>query len=403
MSEDVYYKKTLSFNAWKKSLKFKTSQELFSSHDIDTGTRLLLRTIVESGYHLRSKILDLGCGYGPLGLTLKSLNPESQVHLVDKDALALEYSRQNAELNEIRGVEVYGSLGFDDLKQNDFDLLVSNIPGKAGEPVIKYLLQEAGFYLAPGGIVAVVVVSPLAETVRKILRELDTIKIIHERSGPEHTVFHYEFAPGTGLSRPEKSAYERGIYTRKKLNGTYKKLDFSMQTAYGLPEFDSLSYTSELLIDSLLNLKGLTVSQAAVYNPGQGYIPVELSKIFHPENLFLLDRDLLALRYSNLNLILNGFSSEQIRISHQVGSRAVSDQKIDLFAITLREEEGHRANYADIQQANEMLSPWGSILVVSGSTAITRLVGKIKEDRLLRIRSREKFKRHSLLIMDHGH
>ena len=99
MDEDVYFHKTVTFRAWKHSLQFRTSQELFSSHDIDTGTKFLLRTIVEADYGNFQRILDVGCGYGPLGLTLKSLHPDSIVHLFDRDALAVEYSRQNAELN----------------------------------------------------------------------------------------------------------------------------------------------------------------------------------------------------------------------------------------------------------------------------------------------------------------
>ena len=144
MPEDAYYKKTVVFNAWKQSLKFRVSQELFSSHDVDAGTKLLLRTIVDADYPKPRSILDLGCGYGPLGLTLKSLYRDASVHLVDKDALAVDYSRQNAELNGLDGMNIYASLGYDDINHTDFDLIVSNIPGKAGEPVIAYLTQGSG-------------------------------------------------------------------------------------------------------------------------------------------------------------------------------------------------------------------------------------------------------------------
>src|SRR4030043_141967 len=145
MDTDVYYHKTIAFRAWKQSLQFRPSRQLFSSHDIDTGTKFLLRSIVEAGYPPFQRILDVGCGYGPLGLTLKSLHPDSTEHLADRDALAIEYSRQNADLNGLTGAEIYGSLGYDDVTRNDFDLIVSNIPGKAGEPVIACLLREAQF------------------------------------------------------------------------------------------------------------------------------------------------------------------------------------------------------------------------------------------------------------------
>ena len=126
---DVYIKKTLDFYHAGRSLKFNVSQDLFSSHQIDVGTARLLRSLVDAPPF--AKILDLGCGYGPLALTLKALYPESVVHAVDRDALAVDYTRQNAVLNGLAGVEVYGSLGYDDMLERDFDLIISNIPGKA--------------------------------------------------------------------------------------------------------------------------------------------------------------------------------------------------------------------------------------------------------------------------------
>ena len=93
MDEDIYFHKTFNYRAFGCDFRFRTSQELFSSHDIDTGTRFLLRCIVENDLHKSKQILDLGCGYGPLGVVLKKLNPEAEVHMVDRDALAVMYSR----------------------------------------------------------------------------------------------------------------------------------------------------------------------------------------------------------------------------------------------------------------------------------------------------------------------
>jgi 16S rRNA (guanine1207-N2)-methyltransferase len=158
MDTDAYFHKTVTFRAGKNNLKFRTSQALFSSFDIDTGTRFLLRSIADAGYRPQ-QVLDLGCGYGPIGLTLKRLFRESTVHMVDRDALAVDYARQNAELNGINDVEIYGSLGYDDIKRNDFDLVAANIPGKAAPVVMEYLLKEARHYLAPSGLMSIVVVA----------------------------------------------------------------------------------------------------------------------------------------------------------------------------------------------------------------------------------------------------
>jgi 16S rRNA (guanine1207-N2)-methyltransferase len=87
---DAYYHKTIAFSFWKQRLQFRTSQQLFSAHAIDAGTKFLLRTIIEAAYPPPRHILDVGCGYGTLGLTLNSLHPASLFHLFDRDALAVE-------------------------------------------------------------------------------------------------------------------------------------------------------------------------------------------------------------------------------------------------------------------------------------------------------------------------
>ncbi len=399
MDEDVYFHKYVTYRAWKQSLRFRVSQELFSSHDIDTGTKFLLRTIVEADYDKPQRILDLGCGYGPLGLTLKSLHPDSLVHMVDRDALAVEYSRQNAELNELEGMDIYGSLGYDDVKQNDFNLIAANIPGKAGEPVITYLLREAGCHLAPGGLAAMVVVAPLEETVLKILESIHGVEIILRRNRSGHAVFHYRFSGETASPKPEQSALVRGLYHRKDVTMSVGSLEYKMQTVHGLPEFDSLSYGSEVLVKAITYAKGLKNRRAVVFNPGQGHIPVILWKLIRPENLDLVDRDLLALRYSRLNLILNEYPAEQVNVSHQVGISSRNTEKVDLFIGVLREEEGRNATFLTLDQAAGRLSGNGMILLSAGSTAITRLVTHAESQGLLRIITRERWKGNSLLVL----
>ena len=147
----MYFKKLLTFRFWKQEMQFRVSQDLFSSLQVDVGTQFLLRAIQDLDPGQFSKILDLGCGYGPIGATLKKLNGMASVHMVDRDALAVEYSRQNADLNCLSGVSVYGSLGYDDVRCKDFDLIASNIPAKAGHEVISHLLRDAVYYLRPGG------------------------------------------------------------------------------------------------------------------------------------------------------------------------------------------------------------------------------------------------------------
>jgi 16S rRNA (guanine1207-N2)-methyltransferase len=399
---DVYYHKTVIFRAWKQNLQFRTSQQLFSSHDIDTGTKFLLRTIVEAGYPPFQCILDVGCGYGPLGLTLKSLYHDSLLHLFDRDALAVAYSRQNTELNGLTDVEIYGSLGYDDVKRNDFDLIVANIPDHAGETIITYLLREARYYLKPGGIAAIVVVSPLAAMVAKILAETPDAEVILTRHQSRHAVFHYRFSDAIAPPRPAPSALERGIYHRNNITIRLGKLEYKMQTANGLPEFDSLSYDSEMLVNALGEAQGREINRAAVLNPGQGHIAVAVWKYLKPKSIILVDRDLLALRYSLCNLTLNGCPPDSISVSHQAGLDLNPAEKIDLFIGSLREGESKEASFLTIDQMTEVLADKGIILISSGSTAITRLVDYVESRGLLRIKTRERRRGYSLLALERG-
>ncbi len=399
MDEDVYFHKTITCRAYGHTFRFRASQELFSSHDIDIGTRFLLRSIVENDLHRSKRILDIGCGYGPLGIIMKQLNPDSEVHLVDRDALAVSYARQNAALNDLTAPDIYGSLGYDDLRRADFDLIVSNIPGKAGELVITHLLREAIYYLAPGGTVAIVVVNPLEDTSAGILKNTPEVEILSRRQRSGHTVFHYRFTSAP-TGNPAGDSLQRGVYHRDNMTMYSGNLEYVVQTAYGLPEFDTLNYKTELLMQAL-NSDDLPADtgRAAVFNPGQGHITVALWKMAQPQNILLIDRDLLALRYSQHNLLLNGCPPERISIHHGVGADFESDEKIDRFIGVLREEEGREAIYNLVTAAGGRLSPGGMLIITAGSTAITRLVTDLKAQSRLRITAREKRKGNSLLVL----
>jgi len=395
---DVYIKKTLDFYHAGRSLKFNVSQDLFSSHQIDVGTARLLRSLVDAPPF--AKILDLGCGYGPLALTLKALYPESVVHAVDRDALAVDYTRQNAVLNGLAGVEVYGSLGYDDMLERDFDLIISNIPGKAGETVIFGLLRDAVHFLRPGGLVAIVVVAALEGVVAQALDD-PGIEIAFQEIRSGHAIFHYRFTSDYRAAQPSfASGLVRGLYQRDVVDITVGSLTFSMQTARGLPEFDSLSYGSLLLLNNLVRSQRTNVKHVIIHNPGQGHIPVVVWKLFNSDTITLADRDLLSLRYARENLIQNGYPASQIVTAHQVDLALEGEaQTADLIVGILREEEGQAAAEQLTRQAAALLTPDGALWLVAGSTPITRLEKAIEAAKLLRVTKRKRDNRMSLLVM----
>lgn len=401
MVGDTYFKKVVPFNFSRQQLRFKVSQDLFSSQDVDVGTKFLLRTVItKTENQAFQRVLDLGCGYGPIGLTLKAMDEDRLVHLTDRDALAIEYSRQNAALNELtQGIEIYGSLGYDDLRRSDFDLIVSNIPGKAGEPVIASLLRDAECYLAPDGLAAVVVVSPLEQTVANILAAPD-IDVIWREARSGHAVFHYRFSDKHRDTLPgRENALERGVYQRTTEKISTGGISYHLQTAYGMSEFDTPSHATRLLVESMRGIKQTAVNRAVVFNPGQGHVGVSLWKLIGPSALALVGRDLLALHYTSLNLERNGCPSDQITLSHQVGIHASDHEAADLVVGVLREDEGPDAAELTIVQGARQLSPSGMMVVAGSSTAITRLATFLEPEQPLEIVDRRRHRGHSALIL----
>ena len=195
---DVYFKKVVPLRHRRRSLSLRVSQELFSSFDVDVGTRLLLQTLADERFDRLQSVLDLGCGYGPLGLALRGTVDQRSVHCVDRDALAVAYTRQNALLNGLADVQVYAGLGYDDLPNIAFDLIVSNIPAKVGPAAIKALLCRARRHLAPGGMVAVVVISPLQALAEATLTGTPGVEVLTRQARPGHVAFHYRFTGEQG-------------------------------------------------------------------------------------------------------------------------------------------------------------------------------------------------------------
>jgi len=114
---------------------FHTTWGIFSPRGIDEGTLLLLD-------HLKVKkddvALDMGCGYGPIGLSIAHQASQGRVHMVDKDFLAIAYAGSNAKRNGLNNVEAYLSNGLSHVPENErFDLVVSNLPAKVGNEFFK--------------------------------------------------------------------------------------------------------------------------------------------------------------------------------------------------------------------------------------------------------------------------
>lgn len=394
--KDAYFKKTLSFKHADKTLQFNVSQELFSSHEVDAGSRFLLRTLDQLPLAEVRRVLDVGCGYGPLGLALARLDRRRTVHLVDRDALAVDFAQQNGELNNLHNVVIYGSLGYDAVTERDFDLIVSNVPGKAGEDVITHLVRGARPFLSPTGHTAIVVVTPLVPLVAQTLSEMADCVVTFKQSTANHTVFHYHFtAPSDAASQP---AFASGLFWRDQVAVEYKKLKFAVQTAVGLPEFDSLSFATRLLFNLLNDLPDQPIEHLLVVNPGQGHTAVAAWLSRYPQHITLVDRDLLALQTTAYNLQQNGCPPDRIHSHHQIGLPPLL-APANLILYPLRDSEGPKLATARLHLLADQLAPGGTILIAANSHLISQVEQQVKKNKRLTPHKRKKRKGFSALSL----
>lgn len=146
------------------SVAFSTTWGLFSPKGIDAGTHLLLEHLdIQEG----DTCLDLGCGYGAIGITLAKCVQTSTVYMVDKDFVAVDYARKNVEQNRLQNCHVLLSNGFSHLPDIQFDLIVANLPANVGKELLQIFLADAKHHLKPNGRLYVVTISGLRAFIKR--------------------------------------------------------------------------------------------------------------------------------------------------------------------------------------------------------------------------------------------
>jgi 16S rRNA G1207 methylase RsmC len=165
LREDIVFNEVLCGQP----LTFHTTWGLFSPREIDEGSKLLLQHLE---VNQQASCLDLGCGYGAIGLTIAKLASQGQCTLVDKDFVAIDYARKNAKLNKIENVDILLSNGFDQIRDKTFDLVVSNIPAKVGNELMTLFFSDAYQQLNNGGRIIVVTINGLRSYIKRTFNEI---------------------------------------------------------------------------------------------------------------------------------------------------------------------------------------------------------------------------------------
>jgi 16S rRNA (guanine1207-N2)-methyltransferase len=137
------------------SFRFKTDSGVFSKKEVDFGSRLLIDT-----FDLKNEtglILDVGCGYGPIGLSLAKAYPDATVHMVDINERAIMLAEENAAENKIENVVIYESDRLTGVEEKEFNAILTNPPIRAGKKVVHDIFEQSFLHLAEGGELWVVI------------------------------------------------------------------------------------------------------------------------------------------------------------------------------------------------------------------------------------------------------
>lgn len=166
LRQDISFQESLAGHA----IDFRTTWGLFSPRAIDEGTRLLVDRLELAA---DADCLDLGCGYGPIGLLMARLAPQGKTLMVDKDFVAVDYANANARLNGLSNARAQLSNAFDHIDPAlRFDVIASNVPAKVGKELLTLYLHDAHRCLKPGGRLYLVTINGLRQFMKRNLEEV---------------------------------------------------------------------------------------------------------------------------------------------------------------------------------------------------------------------------------------
>lgn len=281
---------------------FALSQGLFSSAGVDAGTGFLLKVLsktLDQGDFRPRTILDAGSGTGMLGIcaarALSGLGQEVYCRAQDRDELARLFTEYNARQNllEPAALEACAEPLLGGPAGARWGLILSNLPAKAGKPVLLDFIPRSAALLEDGGRVLIVVVEPLAELVRGRIGELCLPLLLEEAAGAYRVFMYGSSAGGQGNGEPvvlgDRFLERYPAYRR--VSGTYEMeaIPYAIDAFQGAAGFDSpgeavrgaAKLTGKIapLLTAAFSQGGTAAGAALlIHEEGQGHFPVWLAR-----------------------------------------------------------------------------------------------------------------------------
>jgi 16S rRNA (guanine1207-N2)-methyltransferase len=165
-----------------KAFEFLTASSVFSKKQVDLGTRLLIETMAlpETG-----TVLDVGCGYGAVGIAAATSNPRLHVVMTDVNARAVRLAKQNAQKNRVSNTEARSGCLYEPVKDLTFNCVLSNPPVSAGMETVKAIITEAPQVMAHEATFQMVIRSKIgAKTLPHVFNEtFSNCQVLARKSG----------------------------------------------------------------------------------------------------------------------------------------------------------------------------------------------------------------------------
>ena len=139
------------------TLSFTSDNGVFSKHTVDFGSELLVESYDIPEQFQKASLLDIGCGYGTMGLAYGKAYPELSIEMIDVNERALVLASENAQKNGIKNVDIHESNLYDAVKKTQYEIIISNPPIRAGKTVVHTILEKAYDYLTENGQLVIVI------------------------------------------------------------------------------------------------------------------------------------------------------------------------------------------------------------------------------------------------------
>jgi 16S rRNA (guanine1207-N2)-methyltransferase len=347
-----YARTRLTVRALGVALPLDVPADVFATRAIDEGTLLLLRNLPTAR---PESLLDLGCGYGALGLPIAARHPQARAVLVDRDLLAVRAAAHNARALGLANVEVRPGLGYRDLPGGArFDLVLCNVPARIGPRGVAYLLEAGRSLLTPGGELRAVVIGDLRDQVEAARIEGARLAA----SGRNHLV--YSVPPG-----PSRFALQdESVYARDETRfEAAPERTLVLERPHDASEDPGHGNALRVLLDAAPRTAAGTVLS---FRSGYGALPLAARVRWPQAQVVAQDRDLLETAFLRRNAATLGLGGDRLRVAPAIfPSEALPEGGARLVLGEASAPGGEAVFARELLDARRLLAPGGEALVLA--------------------------------------